>query len=288
MIANTAKSVVTIFLISCGLVAAQETPDRGDKPPKKNRERSCLRSDGTLDIRRATKCLTEELSLDTDQSASLKSAMDDYRKKSSELRGQYRPPDEMINRLKTIREEITVARESKDEAAMDSLIGELRSIRAAEEARKAPMIEGLNSMHQELLGTLKTGLRSDQVTKLNSLWSNRIVAPREVRVGFRGQKRSAQALKAMVDRLPGRTKDQEQQLEGLFRGHMEAVRAAGSSEAEREKLVGKLYDDVMAALTPAQQARIEKDMRRGQKDVNIPDDTEKEKPDSPKPEQPSE
>jgi len=214
--------------------------------------------------------------------------MDDYKGKARELRQQYRPADALLNRLHTIREEISVARESKDEAAMEKLVGELRSIRASEEQRKSAMYEGLSSMHTELLGKIKTGLRADQITKLNSIWSNRIVAPREGRAGFRGQKRSAQALKAMVDRLPGRTKDQEQQLEELFRGHMEAVRAAGSSEAEREKLVGKLYDDVMAVLTPGQQARIEKDMRRGRRDVNIPDDSEKEKPDSPKPEQPSE
>lgn len=288
MIANPVKSTITLILVTCGVAAAQQTPDRGDKPPKKNHEQSCLRSDGTLDIRRATKCLTEELSLDTDQSASLKIAMDDYRKKSRELRSQYRPPDETINRLKAIREEIAIARESKDEAAIDSLVGELRSIRAAEEARKAPMIEGLNTMHQELLGTLKTGLRSDQVTKLNSLWTNRIVAPRVDRVGFRGQKRSAQALKAMVDRLPGRTKEQEQQLENLFRTHMEAVRAAGTSEAQREKLVGQLYNDVMAVLTPEQQARIEQDMQRRRRDVDIPDDSDNGKTDEAKPDQPSE
>ena len=288
MIVQRIISAVTVLVVLCSVAAAQQSPEKEEGRPKKKHERTCLRSNGTLDIRRTTDCLTEELSLDTDQKEALKAAMDDYNKRARELRRQNPPSEEMINRLNSIREEIAVARNTRDEAAMDRLIGEMRGIRAAEDARLAPVFEQLNVMHQELLGTLKTGLRSDQVTKLNSLWTNRIVAPREGRVSFRGQKRSAQALKAMVDRLPGRTKDQEQQLEELFRGHMEAVRAAGSSEAERDKLVGKLYDDVMAVLTPGQRARIEKDMRSGQRDVNISDDSEKEKADSPKTEQPSE
>ena len=288
MILQRANSAVMVLLVLCSVVAAQESPDREKGPRKKGHERSCLRSNGALDIRRATECLKEELGLDADQSASLKHAMDDYKVRSRELQHQYRPSEELLKRLNSIRGEIAAARESKDEVAMDKLIGELRSIRAAEDLRKAPVYEGLNAMHGELLTSIKTGLRPDQIAKLNTLWANRIVAPREGRVGFRGQKRSAQALKAMVDRLPGRSNEQEQQLENLFRTHMEAVRAAGTSEAERDKLVGQLYNDVMAVLTPDQQARIEQDMQRRRRDVDIPDDSDKGKTDEAKPDQPTE
>lgn len=266
---------LAFILATCGMVPAQQPGEPGDKPRPKRHERSCLRGDGSLDIRRTTECLEKELAMDADQSASLKKFMDGYKAKSRELRQQYSPPPETIDRLKSLRGEMTAARESKDMDAMKTLLAEMHKIREEEDARKAPMIESLSAVHGELLAQVRGTLRPDQAAKLESLWTNRIVAPNE-KIGFRGKQRSAQALKAMVNRLPGLSSEQKEQLETLFRNHMTSVRDAGSDVAARNQLVDKLYNDVMPILTSEQQERIEKDMQsRRNNNVDLSGDSEK-------------
>ena len=272
---------LAVFFAGAGSIRAQQPDDRPEKP-KKPKDRSCLRSDGSLDIRRTTECLTNELSLDVGQSASLKSALDGYKKKSAEIKRQYRPPDEVLSRLNSIREEMAAARQAKDEAAIKTLVDELHTIREGEDRRREPMVQSFAVMHNELMGTIKATLRPDQAARLDTLWTERIVAPRETRAAFRGKKRSAQALKAMVERLPGLSRDQEDRLELQFRAHMDAVRAVGTDEAARDRLVDRLYDDVMLLLNPEQQERIEKEMQGGRSgDVETPTDSDDEKPGSP-------
>ena len=75
--------------------------------------------------------------------------------------------------------------------------------------------------------------------------------------------RSPMALKKIVERLQDLTADQRAGIEGLFRNHQMAERAAPAKEdaAAKKARDGKLYDDVFAILTDGQKDIVERELR---------------------------
>lgn len=200
--------------------------------------------------------LTTELQLDETQRQQALSLLTDYRTKQIEVRKSLRPQPEASDRTRQLLSEMRAAQQAGDKDKIKQLSDELRAIRETQNAQIAPMRQQLQDLQDTLHTDLKGILRPDQHEKFESIWEERMVR----RGSVRGRMRSPQALRTLVEKLPDVTGEQKQQIDALFKANMEAVREAGSNHVAKEKANAKLYDDVLAALTPEQRDTVNKQL----------------------------
>lgn len=211
---------------------------------------------------------TEELNLDEPQRQETNRLLGENRRKLLEVRASFKPPAEGMDQTRALVERLRLAKQAGDAEAVRVATDQLREIQKQRESELAPMREKMADIQQELHDQIAALLRDDQKQKFEKLWMERMGQ----NAAFRGRVRSPQALKAMVDRLPGLTEDQKTQIDQQFRNYHESVKDQPSSSQAREQSTKLLYDSVMVLLTTEQRETITQQMAG--RNPNSPDGDE--------------
>ncbi len=223
--------------------------ERGDRP----RFKEIGRADPGL----VADDMATRLELDDSQKAQVMALVANFQSVQKDLRQKYRPSDESLQRLHGIREEMKAAQESKDDAKMTALLDELKAIRAKNDELMQPLSEQVEAAKAELHTNLEGLMRGEQRTKFTAYW--------QMYGGERNRKmsmaaRSPQALKALVERLPGLSSQQKNDIDALFKAYFESSKQNRRGGREAEAAVKKLYDDVALLLTEEQKTKLEQQM----------------------------
>ncbi len=200
--------------------------------------------------------MTEELSLDEPQRLETDRLLGEHRKKLIAIRAEFKPPAEGMDRTRALVEQLRLAKQAGDAEGMRVATDQLREIQREREAQLGPMRQKMADTQKELHDQIFALLREDQKEKFEQLWEERMGQ----NTAFRGRVRSPQALKAMVDRLPGLTEDQKTQIDQQFRSFHESVKDQAATSQAREQSTKLLYDAVIALLTPEQRETITRQM----------------------------
>lgn len=223
--------------------------ERGERP----RFKEIARADPGL----VADDMATRLELDDSQKSQVMALVANFQSVQKDLRQKYRPSDESLQRLHGIREEMKAAQESKDEAKMTALLDELKAIRAKNDELMQPLSEQVEAAKAELHSNLEGLMRGEQRQKFASYW--------QMYGGERNRKmsmaaRSPQALKALVERLPGLSSQQKNDIDALFKAYFESSKQNRRGGREAEAAVKKLYDDVAQLLTEEQKTTLEQQM----------------------------
>jgi hypothetical protein len=237
-----------------------------------------------------TERMTKELGLDDAQRGAVEKILADHQNRVITLRQSMQSqPTEGYEKMREIAQEMRAAREVGDTARTEQLSQQMRLLREEQQARMAPMRQQLLDSQEKLRSDLAAILREDQIEGFNKLWEQQLAR----RSPYRGPERSPQTLKALVDRLPGLTVEQQQGIEQLFRQHQDAAKTAEKGSPAERALVTKLYDGVLALLTPEQRSLLEgqlsgrRSSARGAEPLPIRDPAQQPAPTTPeKPETP--
>lgn len=199
---------------------------------------------------------TEELNLDEPQRQETDRLLSENRRKLLEVRASFKPPAEGMDRTRALVEKLRLAKQAGDAEAIRTATDQLREIQKERESELAPMRQKMAEIQQELHDQIAALLHEDQKQKFEELWEERMGQ----NSAFRGRVRSPQALKAMVDRLPGLTEFQKTQIDQQFRSYHESVKDQPSTSQAREQSTKLLYDSVTALLTTEQRETIARQM----------------------------
>jgi hypothetical protein len=256
---NRLMAVVAVLFMGSSL-AAQE----GQTPPEPKEGAGAVKRDRATrqqvrDITRTDPAtvaadMAQKLALDDAQKAQVQQLVADFQVMNRELRKQYRPSDESGARLQAIREELSAAREANDEAKQQQLLEELKVIRVKMDEAQQPLVEQADIAKNQLHNDLEKLMRGEQRQKFETYWES--IQGRRNRE-LRDFARSPQALKALVERLPGLSSDQKSKLDGLFKAHFEESKGGRRVGAEADQANRKLYNDVLAQLTDTQREKLE-------------------------------
>lgn len=196
--------------------------------------------------------MTEELRLDESQRQTSRQLLIDYRARQIAIRKSFQPPSEDLDRTRQLLAEMRVAQENQDEAKIKELTEKLRQLRAEQESLLAPLRRQLQEAQEALHRDLLTLMREDQKEGFERIWHERMIERR----GYSGRVRSPKALKDAVDKLNDLTPDQREQIQALFKEHMESERRTGITAGARDRLASRLYDAVIGLLTPEQRKEV--------------------------------
>lgn len=246
-----------VFLFSAaGACFGWEPPaaDKPEKPASRVARPARLGAAG-----RQLDTITKELNLDAEQAAAVAKLLDAHRDKMRNISASFRRSPEEIEEMKAIREQMREAREAGDREAMDALLASLREIRRARQEKMAPAKEQMEAAKQALHDGISELLREDQQPKFEKLWKQRFF--QEGR--RRGPVRNPRALLALVNRLDDLKPEQKKQVEDLFRQFRESQKRnrENPSPQAKKKNQAKLFNDVLAVLTPVQRQKIERQLR---------------------------
>lgn len=260
----TIMSLASVLVLGSG-VFAQNTPPAEEgkevvvpnKPKRERGERPRFKEIGRADPGLVADDMATRLELDDTQKAQVIQLVTNFQAMQKDLRQKYRPTDESMQRLHGIREEMKAAQETKDEAKMTALLDELKAIRAKNDELMRPLTEQVEAAKAELHTNLEGMMRGEQRQKFSAYW--------QMYGGDRNRKmsmaaRSPQALKALVERLPGLSSQQKNDIDALFKAYFESSKQSRRGGREADAAVKKLYDDVALLLTEEQKTKLEQQM----------------------------
>lgn len=198
-----------------------------------------------------------ELNLDEAQTSAISRLVEANSKKIAEIREAVQRRAEQTGDVRAILDELRAARATGDTEQIKALTDRLRQMRKEQDAHFAPLRRQLVTAREELRGQILEVLRPEQKEGFERIWRDRVA--HTVRYG--GRYASPQALKNIVDRLPDLAAEQRRVLDQIFRQFFEADRNRpvaddGRVDPVRERLVRRLYDGVMNALTPEQRRKV--------------------------------
>lgn len=236
------------------LCPAQEPPAKGPSAPPAAADKRNRRTFHPEDPNFLLEKMTAELKLDETQQEAVSKILKDHMASMTELRQSAQSqPSEGYQKMREVSDELRAAREANDMDKVRQLSEQLRQLGQEQQARLAPLRQKMAESQDKLRSDLITVLHDDQKSGFEKLWDERMAR----RSPYRGPERSAQTLKSMTDRLPALSAEQSQQIEQLFRQHAEAAKSTKKGSAAEKLLVNKLYDGVMAVLTPQQRSLLE-------------------------------
>jgi hypothetical protein len=251
-------SLVIAALIACVKPThcpAQESPPApaepvATRPADKHNVRNFRQEDPNSLLDR----LTKELNLDAAQQEAVSQALKDHQTYVTQIRQTMQnQPTEGYQKMRALTDEMHAAREAGDLEKVKQLSEQVRELGREQQEKMAPMREQLAQSNEKLRDSILAALREDQKAGFDKFWEEKMAR----RGSYRGPERSPQALKALVEQMSGLTIEQRQQIEQLFRQHMEAEKTAPKGSSAERALVTKLYDAVMASLTPEQRTMLE-------------------------------
>lgn len=269
--------VLGILLIAS--VGIAQTPPDSPKPSDERRpgarERGPRREPPFArigDVKVQLAMLTEKLELDEAQQTEITKILEARNEKVRELREQTERSPEEVEAMRALREEMDAAMKANDRERMEVLRKKADQMYREREERNAParqkLLETEKALHDDIVATL----RPEQVEKFEEVWKQRMVRPG----GREGPVRNPRALKSIVEGLKDLSDEQKETIDGLFAAFRESVqrrpeRPEGQerpSRADREarekdmqEKTEKLFNDVIAVLTPEQKAKVEEALR---------------------------
>lgn len=236
------------------LCPAQEPPTKGPAVPPAASDKGNRRTFHPEDPKFLLEKMTAELKLDETQQQAVSKVLKDHMAYMNELRQSAQAqPSDGYQKMRAVSDELRAAREANDTEKVRQLSEQLRQLGQEQQARMAPLRQKMAESQEKLRSELMAALREDQKSAFEKFWDERMAR----RSPYRGPERSAQTLKSMTDRLPALSAEQSKQIEQLFRQHAEAVKTSPKGSAAEKLLVNKLYDGVMAVLTPKQRSLLE-------------------------------
>ena len=254
MIRSYLPLAIVIVLVHETLCPAQAPPASPPTTTAPALDKRNFRSFRPEDPTSLTERMTQELSLDDAQREAVAKVLKDHQTQIVTLRQSMQSqPTEGYDKMRQIAQEMRTAREAADTARVEELTQQMRQLREEQQARLAPMRQQMLDSQEKLRGDLFAILRDDQKPGFEKLWEQQLAR----RSPYRGPERSPQTLKALVDRLPGLSNEQQQGIEQLFRQHQEAEKQTEKGSPAEKALVTKLYDGVLALLTPDQRSLLE-------------------------------
>jgi hypothetical protein len=195
-----------------------------------------------------------QLGLDPTQQEKSQKLLDAYQEKMQSLRASYAESAEFRAKMTNIQERMQAARLSQDHDQMVRLSEEVRAIRREQDERLMPFRKQMAQTQEELYRGLRGVLREDQLARFDMIWEDQITFS----MPYGGPRRTPQALRALVRRLPNLGDDQKSQIDQFFEQYLTSSRGATGEAAKL--LEKKLFDDVLGQLTPEQRARIERQL----------------------------
>ncbi len=259
-----------LTILLCGaFCSAQEPPTAQTATTRPAGDKRNVRNFRPEDPNFLLDRMIKELNLDEAQQQAVSKALKDHLAYMTQIRqSMQQQPSEGYEKMRAITDEMRTARETGDNEKVKQLSEQLRQIGQEQQARMAPMRQQIAESQDKLRGELMATLHDDQKSAFEKFWDERMARQSP----YRGPERSPQALKSLVDRLPALSAEQRQQIDQLFRQHVEAAKATQKGTPAERTLVTKLYDSVMALLTPEQRSLLESQLagrRSGVRDVEV-------------------
>lgn len=268
-----------LAVLLCASIALAQTPPKPnqptdqpkvDKPDRERRPRPMARG-ASAEVQ--LKALTEQLQLDELQRAEVAKLLEAQQVLIRDVRRQNQRTPEEIEAWRQIKEDMDAAMQAGDKAKMEELRLKSQDMHKARRERIAPALQQLEQAEQTVHDDVAKLLRPDQIEKFETVWKERKLA----RGARNGPVRNPRALKDIVERLPDLSAEQKTQVSALFDEYQKSLREASKTETgdsqdaaqrnreARQKLYRerqeKLFDDVIAILTPEQKASIEKALK---------------------------
>ena len=231
-----------LFAQSPGTEAQEPSDQQTEDPIRKRAMRSRNDPMALLDA------VTEGVGLDEAQRLQAEQFISEHRSKLMEIRASFQPSSELNEKTRALLDQLRTAQQNGDTEAVRIVSDQLRELRKERMAHQAPMREKMAEASKTLHDQIEALLRPDQKEKFEEIWTERM----DPGARYRGRQRSPQALKAMVDRLPGMTDAQKAQIEQHFRTYRESIKNEPADSPVRKQMTNQLYDSVTALLTPEQ------------------------------------
>ncbi len=272
---RTYSSCVGVLLLAVSVGVAQEQGSGGEanrpdqEPPGGRRMRELRFVHQPSDPAKFQEALEKVVTLDDAQRETIKKLLSDHHEKITKVSETGRQTDEELAAMKQLSKDIVAARDAGDNDRVVTLVDQMKALREAREQKRAPALQEMEAAHRKLHDDVAAALKVDQRDKFEKFWAEQFA-------DAGGQRRSRavdpQRLKMLVERLDDLTSTQKQSIETLFQTFKDADRAnsrqtassqpAGrmNDRANRRQLATKLYDDVVAVLTPAQAEKLEKQL----------------------------
>lgn len=255
----TLRVLVTIGLVAgvLGSASAQD-PGQGQDKQKPAQGASARSSDAKLNG--PMRILASELKLDQEQSAQVGIIWEAHSKAEQALRDGLRPSPELAERMGVLRREMRAAHDAGNKERIEALRKELEAIQEERTKSMTPLREKLDELQAKLHDDLMKVMREDQVEAFERVWSEQLDR-REIRKSLL---RNPNAIKAAVDRLKDLTPEQKAGIKNVLDAYKRWAREArekpGAYAAARKDKMKKLYDDVLAQLTPDQREIVTKEL----------------------------
>ncbi|MBI5764458.1 MAG: hypothetical protein HZA51_13130 [Planctomycetes bacterium] len=195
--------------------------------------------------------LKAELKLDPAQSEQVDKLAVENEQIMAALREQMKMPPETIAEMTKIRAELNKVQEAGDQAKMKELGDRLQQLRTEFTERTKPVRERMTNMQSVFKEKVRAVMHEDQREAFDRIWTDRTAT--DVRSRLRQNPRM---LKAFVDRVTDLTSEQKTQIGDVFKQHQELEKGL-KDRVTREQAGLRLYDSVMAILTPAQREQVE-------------------------------
>lgn len=195
--------------------------------------------------------LKTELKLDAAQIEQVDKLAAENEQTMVALRDQMKMPPETIAEMTKIRAELNKVQEAGDQAKMKELGDRLQQIRTEFSERTKPVRERMTNMQTVFKEKVRAVMRDDQREAFDRIWTDRTAT--DIRSRLRQNPRM---LKAFVDRLTDLTSEQKTQIGDIFKQHQELEKGL-KDRVTREQAGQRVYDSVMAILTPAQREQLE-------------------------------
>jgi len=249
------KQIIALWIVfPAGLCLGQEQvipggPERPDPARAQAPGQRGLGEFGPLAEKMAT-----DLKLDPTQIAEVKRLVEEHQKAMREMQSEMRQSPETIQKMKELREKMHQAQQANDQAGMKAASDEMQAMRQEQATKIAPARSKMAQARETLRDKVKGVLREDQKAGFDAIWDEYAGGGS----GRRMMRQNPRLLRATVERLSDLTPDQKRQIDEQFKQHDEATK--GQKGAAVETQTQRLYDGVLALLTPQQREKVESRM----------------------------
>ncbi|MEK6642840.1 MAG: hypothetical protein AABZ08_02955 [Planctomycetota bacterium] len=253
MMTKALRFSACVLFLTVGICLAQEKPDRPDKREGRRQREDRPQRLNQAGIRNPDKLLEqmkEELKLTDSQQSDAKRLVDEYSAEVKSLRDTIKPPADMGAKYAEIRKQLDEARAAKDQPRMQQLLDQMKEDRKQRDAQEAPVREAIERSTKNLHDRMAAMLGEKQKVGFEGLWQDAV----QGRPSSNMRVNPAQ-LKSVVMKLPDLTDDQKKLVEDAFKNH-EKESADAKTAPDKMRMSKKLYDDVIALLTPPQQEKV--------------------------------
>jgi hypothetical protein len=242
-------ALIVAYFTGASLAQEPPPPAQPDQP-ERVRARAVGRS-GMGEFGPVVEKMTADLKLDDAQAADIKRLVEEHQKQLRDIQNEMRQPPELVQKLGELRKKLQDAQAANDQAGMKQVTDEMQSLRREHMEKTRPARDKIMQSREELRGKLAAALREDQRPGFEKIWDEYMSGG----AGRRGPPKNPRMLRSVVERLNDLTPDQKRQIDELFKQHDEATKGKKGPEAETH--TQRLYDAVLALLTPVQREKVE-------------------------------